>query len=151
MVHLQVLILLRDICRITKARILSTKRSVLFIIALWSWSPWWPIRSAETLTSNMQEFIVNSRGNKLFTCRWTPQNCQPKAMIFICHGTNAHAPSLSSASCRHKKDLTRGRDVPLIFILRRSSILVTTIALDLSSAGIAAECSISMRGNNTIF
>jgi len=33
----------------------------------------------------------------------------------------------------------------------KSSILVTTIALDLSSAGIAAECSISMRGNNTIF
>ncbi|TVU36740.1 hypothetical protein EJB05_18686, partial [Eragrostis curvula] len=36
-----------------------------------------------------EEFIVNSRGNKLFTCRWTPQNCQSKALIFICHGIAA--------------------------------------------------------------
>ncbi|EES03847.2 hypothetical protein BDA96_03G375500 [Sorghum bicolor] len=36
-----------------------------------------------------EEFIVNSRGNELFTCRWTPQNCQPKALIFICHGIAA--------------------------------------------------------------
>ncbi|GJM92631.1 hypothetical protein PR202_ga09117 [Eleusine coracana subsp. coracana] len=37
----------------------------------------------------LQEFIVNSRGNNLFTCRWTPQNHQPKALIFICHGVAA--------------------------------------------------------------
>ncbi|KAL6853627.1 hypothetical protein ACP4OV_019656 [Aristida adscensionis] len=36
-----------------------------------------------------EEFIVNSRGNKLFTCRWTPNNLQPKALIFICHGIAA--------------------------------------------------------------
>ncbi|KAJ1286125.1 hypothetical protein BS78_03G328800 [Paspalum vaginatum] len=34
-----------------------------------------------------EEFIVNSRGNKLFTCRWMSQNFQPKALIFICHDT----------------------------------------------------------------
>ncbi|KAM0853836.1 hypothetical protein ACQ4PT_050817 [Festuca glaucescens] len=31
-------------------------------------------------------FTVNSRGNRLFTCKWTPKKLQPKAMIFICHG-----------------------------------------------------------------
>ncbi|CAO2171983.1 unnamed protein product [Urochloa humidicola] len=36
-----------------------------------------------------EEFIVNSRGNKLFTCRWTPQNFPSKALIFICHGIAA--------------------------------------------------------------
>ncbi|CAL4946679.1 unnamed protein product [Urochloa decumbens] len=36
-----------------------------------------------------EEFIINSRGDKLFTCRWTPQNFQPKALIFICHGIAA--------------------------------------------------------------
>ncbi|KAL6980458.1 acylglycerol lipase [Sarracenia purpurea var. burkii] len=33
-----------------------------------------------------EEFIVNSRGMKLFTCRWLPVNCEPKALIFLCHG-----------------------------------------------------------------
>ncbi|KAL5228580.1 hypothetical protein ABZP36_016845 [Zizania latifolia] len=36
-----------------------------------------------------EEFIVNSRGRKLFTCRWTPQKQVPKALIFICHGIAA--------------------------------------------------------------
>ncbi|KAL6853628.1 hypothetical protein ACP4OV_019657 [Aristida adscensionis] len=31
-------------------------------------------------------FIVNSRGNRLFTCRWTPRKLEPKALVFICHG-----------------------------------------------------------------
>ena len=42
----------------------------------------------------LQEFIVNSRGKKLFTCRWIPQNFQPKALIFICHGTTILNPGL---------------------------------------------------------
>ncbi|XP_040385276.1 caffeoylshikimate esterase-like [Oryza brachyantha] len=33
-----------------------------------------------------EEFIANSRGDKLFTCRWTPQKQAAKALIFICHG-----------------------------------------------------------------
>ncbi|KAM7499228.1 hypothetical protein LguiA_023642 [Lonicera macranthoides] len=32
------------------------------------------------------EFILNSRGMKLFTCRWLPANSEPKALIFLCHG-----------------------------------------------------------------
>ncbi|PSR93068.1 Caffeoylshikimate esterase, partial [Actinidia chinensis var. chinensis] len=33
-----------------------------------------------------EEFVLNSRGMKLFTCRWLPANCEPKALIFLCHG-----------------------------------------------------------------
>ncbi|KAK9947859.1 hypothetical protein M0R45_003459 [Rubus argutus] len=34
-----------------------------------------------------EEFISNSRGKKLFTCKWLPKNNKPpKALIFICHG-----------------------------------------------------------------
>jgi len=33
-----------------------------------------------------EEFILNSRGLKLFTCRWLPTHCEPKALIFVCHG-----------------------------------------------------------------
>ncbi|KAF8395054.1 hypothetical protein HHK36_018993 [Tetracentron sinense] len=33
-----------------------------------------------------EKFILNSRGLKLFTCRWLPENRDPKALIFICHG-----------------------------------------------------------------
>jgi len=33
-----------------------------------------------------EEFILNSRGMKLFTCSWLPVNQEPKALIFICHG-----------------------------------------------------------------
>uniref|UniRef100_A0A7N0T6Y2 Serine aminopeptidase S33 domain-containing protein n=1 Tax=Kalanchoe fedtschenkoi TaxID=63787 RepID=A0A7N0T6Y2_KALFE len=32
-----------------------------------------------------EEFISNSRGVQLFTCRWLPVS-SPKALIFICHG-----------------------------------------------------------------
>ncbi|KAL5733342.1 hypothetical protein ACOSP7_032684 [Xanthoceras sorbifolium] len=33
-----------------------------------------------------EEYILNSRGVKLFTCSWVPVNQQPKALVFICHG-----------------------------------------------------------------
>jgi alpha-beta hydrolase superfamily lysophospholipase len=33
-----------------------------------------------------EEFIVNPRGTKLFTCRWIPINQEPNALIFLCHG-----------------------------------------------------------------
>ncbi|OMP02679.1 Alpha/beta hydrolase-1 [Corchorus olitorius] len=33
-----------------------------------------------------EEFIKNSRGLKLFTCKWIPAKKDPKALIFICHG-----------------------------------------------------------------
>ncbi|XP_020252070.1 caffeoylshikimate esterase-like [Asparagus officinalis] len=33
-----------------------------------------------------EEYILNSRGLKLFTCQWIPTNQDPKALIFLCHG-----------------------------------------------------------------
>ncbi|KAE8670709.1 Ribosomal L29 family protein [Hibiscus syriacus] len=33
-----------------------------------------------------EEFITNSHGLKLFTCKWVPKRDEPKALIFICHG-----------------------------------------------------------------
>ncbi|GJW96232.1 caffeoylshikimate esterase-like protein [Tanacetum coccineum] len=32
------------------------------------------------------EFITNSKGVKLFTCRWIPTDCEPKALVFLNHG-----------------------------------------------------------------
>ncbi|KAJ0550696.1 putative acylglycerol lipase [Helianthus annuus] len=32
------------------------------------------------------EFITNSKGKKLFTCRWIPTNFEPKALVFLNHG-----------------------------------------------------------------
>ncbi|KAL2487479.1 alpha/beta-Hydrolases superfamily protein [Abeliophyllum distichum] len=45
-----------------------------------------------------EEYIVNSRGVKLFTCRWLPENSQPKALIFLCHGY-ALESSISMKGC----------------------------------------------------
>ncbi|KAJ8749574.1 hypothetical protein K2173_026223 [Erythroxylum novogranatense] len=33
-----------------------------------------------------EEYIKNSRGVELFTCRWLPCSSSPKALIFLCHG-----------------------------------------------------------------
>ncbi|XP_052204849.1 caffeoylshikimate esterase-like [Diospyros lotus] len=33
-----------------------------------------------------EEFIVNARGMKLFTCRWVPAESEAKALILLCHG-----------------------------------------------------------------
>lgn len=34
-----------------------------------------------------EEYVLNSRGMKLFTCKWLPANHQnPKALVFLCHG-----------------------------------------------------------------
>lgn len=33
-----------------------------------------------------QCFIKNTRGLKLFTCKWLPTNQEPRALIFLCHG-----------------------------------------------------------------
>ncbi|KAJ4971896.1 hypothetical protein NE237_004995 [Protea cynaroides] len=33
-----------------------------------------------------EEFILNYRGFKLYTCSWLPVNTEPKAIIFLCHG-----------------------------------------------------------------
>ncbi|GAA0184007.1 phospholipase [Lithospermum erythrorhizon] len=43
----------------------------------------------DTKTNNVkyeEEFIRNSRTMRLFTCRWLPGHCEPKALIFLCHG-----------------------------------------------------------------
>ncbi|KAI3809019.1 hypothetical protein L1987_24985 [Smallanthus sonchifolius] len=33
-----------------------------------------------------EEFITNEKGKKLFTCRWIPADCEPKALVFLNHG-----------------------------------------------------------------
>ncbi|GAV77059.1 LOW QUALITY PROTEIN: Hydrolase_4 domain-containing protein, partial [Cephalotus follicularis] len=33
-----------------------------------------------------EEFILNPRGLKLFTCKWIPVHQEPKALICLCHG-----------------------------------------------------------------
>ncbi|XP_057735941.1 caffeoylshikimate esterase-like isoform X2 [Arachis stenosperma] len=33
-----------------------------------------------------EEYVLNSRGMKLFASRWLPANGNPKAIIFMCHG-----------------------------------------------------------------
>ncbi|WCJ22218.1 alpha/beta-Hydrolases superfamily protein [Euphorbia peplus] len=33
-----------------------------------------------------EEYIRNSRGVRLFTCRWLPASSSPKALVFLCHG-----------------------------------------------------------------
>ncbi|XP_019101044.1 PREDICTED: caffeoylshikimate esterase-like [Camelina sativa] len=33
-----------------------------------------------------ESFIKNTRGLKLFTCRWVPTNKDPGALVFLCHG-----------------------------------------------------------------
>ncbi|KAJ6817099.1 putative caffeoylshikimate esterase [Iris pallida] len=33
-----------------------------------------------------EEYIRNSRGVQLFTCRWLPHSSPPKALVFLCHG-----------------------------------------------------------------
>ncbi|XP_021910108.1 caffeoylshikimate esterase-like [Carica papaya] len=33
-----------------------------------------------------EEYIMNSRGIKLFTCKWIPTDQEPKALIFLLHG-----------------------------------------------------------------
>ncbi|XP_042440085.1 caffeoylshikimate esterase-like [Zingiber officinale] len=33
-----------------------------------------------------EEYIQNSRGLRLFTCRWLPLSSSPKALVFLCHG-----------------------------------------------------------------
>ncbi|URE35158.1 Putative lysophospholipase [Musa troglodytarum] len=33
-----------------------------------------------------EEYIRNSRGVQLFTCRWLPTSSSPKALVFLCHG-----------------------------------------------------------------
>ncbi|KAL3655239.1 hypothetical protein CASFOL_001025 [Castilleja foliolosa] len=55
----------------------------------------------ETQMSNIkydEEFIVNSRGVKLFTCKWVPTNNEPKALIFLCHGYGMEC-SISMRGC----------------------------------------------------
>ncbi|XP_074581248.1 caffeoylshikimate esterase-like [Curcuma longa] len=33
-----------------------------------------------------EEYIKNTRGLQLFTCRWLPLSSSPKALVFLCHG-----------------------------------------------------------------
>ncbi|XP_072954656.1 caffeoylshikimate esterase-like [Typha angustifolia] len=33
-----------------------------------------------------EEFILNLRGNYIFTCRWFSETREPKALVFLCHG-----------------------------------------------------------------
>ncbi|KAG0452540.1 hypothetical protein HPP92_024921 [Vanilla planifolia] len=33
-----------------------------------------------------EDYIKNTRGIQLFTCRWLPSSSPPKALVFLCHG-----------------------------------------------------------------
>ncbi|TVU00723.1 hypothetical protein EJB05_53833 [Eragrostis curvula] len=33
-----------------------------------------------------EEYVRNSRGMRLFSCRWLPKSASPKALVFLCHG-----------------------------------------------------------------
>ncbi|CAA0841031.1 alpha/beta-Hydrolases superfamily protein [Striga hermonthica] len=46
-----------------------------------------------------EEHIVNSRGVKLFTCRWAPADVDPKALIFLCHGYGMECSISMRAGC----------------------------------------------------
>ncbi|KAK4396540.1 hypothetical protein Sango_1490600 [Sesamum angolense] len=48
-----------------------------------------------------EEYIVNSRGLKLFTCRWVPADAEPKALIFLCHGYGMEC-SISMRGCANR-------------------------------------------------
>ncbi|GER33738.1 alpha/beta-Hydrolases superfamily protein [Striga asiatica] len=45
-----------------------------------------------------EEYVVNTRGVKLFTCRWLPEKVEPRALIFLCHGY-AMECSISMRDC----------------------------------------------------
>ncbi|CAA7389565.1 unnamed protein product [Spirodela intermedia] len=72
------------------------------------------------------EFILNSRGLKLFTCRWIPRD-DPVALVFLCHGN-----LLPSGVVYQYEESARAYRV--LFNLY---------------AGYSLECSISMRGKLT--
>lgn len=42
--------------------------------------------ASETDAKYEEEYVWNSRGMKLFSCRWLPVNQSPKALILMCHG-----------------------------------------------------------------
>jgi len=45
------------------------------------------MQASETENIKYEEsFIKNTRGMKLFTCKWVPAKQEPKALVFICHG-----------------------------------------------------------------
>ncbi|XP_051150696.1 caffeoylshikimate esterase-like [Andrographis paniculata] len=48
-----------------------------------------------------EEYIVNSRGVKLFTCRWSPASGEAKALVFLCHGY-AMECSISMRGCANR-------------------------------------------------
>ncbi|XP_058213486.1 caffeoylshikimate esterase-like [Rhododendron vialii] len=43
-------------------------------------------RPTKLKESDIKRVVMNSRGMKLFTCRWLPANGEPKALVFLCHG-----------------------------------------------------------------
>ncbi|XP_012456488.1 caffeoylshikimate esterase [Gossypium raimondii] len=52
-----------------------------------------------------EEFITNSQGSKLFTCKWIPIKDEPKALIFIFHGYGMECSiTMSSTAIRLVKE-----------------------------------------------
>ncbi|KAL6500314.1 hypothetical protein OROHE_025680 [Orobanche hederae] len=41
-----------------------------------------------------EEYVKNSRGVQLFTCRWLPSS-SPKALVFLCHGVTVWSAVIS--------------------------------------------------------
>ena len=66
--------------------VLGWKKLESFFSFSFSFCCVWMVRIMTETWKIMQEHILNSRGLKLFTCRWFPANQDPKALIFILHG-----------------------------------------------------------------
>ncbi|KAL7133593.1 hypothetical protein ABFS83_12G151500 [Erythranthe nasuta] len=52
-------------------------------------------------TKYEEEYVENSRGLKLFTCRWSPAKTEPKALIFLCHGYGMEC-SITMKDCAYR-------------------------------------------------
>ncbi|KAF3578484.1 hypothetical protein DY000_02035624 [Brassica cretica] len=51
-----------------------------------------------------ENFVLNSRGMKLFTCVWKPVKQEPKALLFLCHGYAAETSiTMNSTATRLAK------------------------------------------------
>ncbi|XAR57330.1 2-acylglycerol O-acyltransferase [Bertholletia excelsa] len=54
-----------------------------------------------------EEYIRNSRGVELFTCRWLPLS-SPRALIFLCHGYGMECSDFMRDDARRSSPINRG-------------------------------------------
>lgn len=61
------------------------------LVMLWEWD----------FVCGLQEYVKNSRGVQLFTCRWLPFS-SPKALVFLCHGLFLSLSNTHTHRARYK-------------------------------------------------